>query len=299
MLNYQPITLADSALMNSYFNSVLYRNCDFSFSSIFCWQKQYQTTYALVDGFLVIRYICDDNMPCYMMPIGTGDMAKVLHDLIADAALRNERFRIHAITSEMFAILDAALPNTFSFEAHRDYFEYIYLSQDLITLSGKRFQHKRNHINRFKANFPNWQYMTLTDALVSQCRLLYQEWAKEYEQRHPHTVMPGEAYAVEMALKHHTQLNLRAGAIFVEDKMVAFSLGQAVTCDTFVVYVEKALVQYPGAFQLINQQLIANEAKEFEFINREEDLGLDSLRQAKMSYNPVRFLERGSVYVKE
>lgn len=285
--------------MNSYFNSVHYRNCDFSFSSIFCWQKQYQTTYAIVDGFLVIRYICDDNLPCYMMPIGTGDMAQVLSDVMADAKLRNERFRIHAITSEMFAILDAAMPNTFCFEAHRDYFEYIYLSKDLIELSGKRFQQKRNHINRFKVNYLNWQYKTLTDELVPQCKLLYQEWAKEYEERHPHTVMPGEAHAVDMALSYHDELGLKGGAILVENKLIAFSLGQAVTPDTFVVYVEKALVEYAGAFQLINQQLIANEAADLEFVNREEDLGLPSLRQAKMSYNPVRFLERGSVYVKE
>ncbi len=298
MINFTSISIYDKPKIDEFFLSVNYQNCDFSFANLFCWQKEYQTQFAIIDDFLVIRYICDDGLPCYMMPIGNADMREVLLKLLEISNAANERFRIHAVTVEMFHMINTALPNTFSFIPYRDYFEYIYLSKDLIELKGKKYQSKRNHINRFKSLYPNFTYKTLTSEYRSQCKELYALWVEAYNKKYPNGLMLGEEYAVHAALNNFDALGLKGGAIFLNEKMIAFSVGQGVTSDTFVVNIEKALVDYKGAFQLINKLFICHEASEYTFINREEDLGIPSLRQAKMSYYPVKFLERGTVCLK-
>jgi hypothetical protein len=299
MINYSIITLKDKELFDRYFSTMIYRNCDFSFANLFCWQNQYRTTFALVEEFLVIRYICDDGLPCFMMPVGKGDMSKVLLRLLDECREEGIHFRIHAITLEMFDLLNIALPDTFKFTPMRDYFEYIYSSEDLIYLKGKRFQPKRNHINKFISLFPDYKYLKVTKELIPSCKQLYEKWRQEYELKHEDSNLDGEGMSVYSALDNFDSLELMGGALMLDNELIAFSVGQSVTSDTFIVYIEKALTQYPGVYQLINQQFIAHEASEFPYINREEDLGILSLRQAKMSYYPIRFLERGSVCLKE
>ena len=298
MIQFKPISLEDKALFNRFFESVNYRICDFAFANLFCWQKQYSTTFAVVDDFLLIRYICDDGLPCYMMPVGNGDLKKILLRMLELANASFERFRIHAVTADMFADIDAALPHTFFFTPQRDYFEYIYLSADLIELKGKKYQSKRNHINRFKINYPEYKFVPFSPELVPACKALYQKWLHIYNDTHDEKVLFGEQHAVYEALANVDYLDLQGLVLFVGNEAVAFTLGQQVTNDTFVVFVEKALIEYQGAYQFINNAFIKAFASQVTYVNREEDLGILSLRQAKMSYHPVKFLERGSVCLK-
>lgn len=298
MIAFKPVEIEDKDLMMRYFHSVNYRNCDFSFATVFCWSYKYKTSYAIVDGFMLVRFLCDDGLPCYMMPIGEGDMSSILKRILDDCSERGDRFRIHAITLDMFAVLDKALPNTFSFEESRDYFEYLYLAQDLVTLIGKKFQPKRNHINQFKRLYPNYRYEELRPELISQCLALYATWAQNYMDKYPDADLQDEESSVRFAFDYFEQLELRGGCLFVGDAMVAFTFGEQITEDTFAIHAEKALHHVHGAFPMINQQFAQHEAAHFIYINREEDLGIESLRQAKMSYQPVQFLRRGSVYLK-
>lgn len=298
MQAFKAINIDDKGEINSYFSSINYRNCDFSFANLFCWQPQYQTSYAIIDNFLVIQFNCDDGFPCYMMPVGKGNMTELLLKLIHYSKKKNERFRIHAITAEMFELLDQALPATFLFKPLRDYFEYIYLSSDLIALKGKKYQQKRNHINRFKNLYPLFEYQSMSLIHIYDCKELYEKWMKQHLEKNPDSDIQGEKQAVFRALDNFIELELKGGCLLVDGKMAAFTLGQAVTPDTFVVYIEKALNNYQGAYQVINNQFLLHEASKYTFVNREEDLGIPALRQAKMSYHPYKFLERGSVCLK-
>jgi len=298
MQEFKSICLEDKALFNRYFESINYRICDFSFANLFCWQPQYQTSYAIIDNFLVIQFTCDDGLPCYMMPVGEGNMRELLLKLIHYSKNKNERFRIHAITIEMFELLNSALPTTFLFKPLRDYFEYIYLSSDLIELKGKKYQQKRNHINRFKIQYPSFVYQSMSLVHISACKELYEKWMKQHLEKNPDSAIQGEKQAVFRALDNFLELELEGGCLFVDGVLVAFTMGQAVTQDTFVVYIEKALNNYQGAYQVINNQFLLHEASKYTFVNREEDLGIPALRQAKMSYHPYKFLERGSVCLK-
>ncbi len=297
MIDFKDVSIEDSVVMTEYFSKVNYRNCDFSFATIFTWSHKYKTSYAIIDGFMVVRFICDDGLPCFMMPIGNGDIANILRLMMNEAEAGNERFRIHAITAQMFSVLDEALPNTFSFTEHRDYFEYLYLAEDLIHLQGKKYQPKRNHINRFKRENPNYSYLPLTNDLFPLCLGLYEKWKVAYLLRNPDEDLQGEEVSVHLAFKYFEELKLKGGALFVGNELVAFTFGEQITEDTFAIHAEKALTHVHGAFTMINNLFAAHEASSFIYINREEDLGIEPLRKAKMSYNPVRLLKRGSVYL--
>jgi len=295
MIEFKPIGIDDKKLIDKYLSLVNYKNCDFAFASLFCWQTKYHTSFAEINDFLVIRYLCDDGLPCYMMPIGHGDFATVLRLIMADVKERNERFRIHAITSQMFDLLDRALPNTFIFKEHRDFFEYLYLTEDLALLKGKKYQAKRNHINRFKIECPDFKIQPIKSENIQQCLELYNLWADLHLIRYPEEDLIEEQISVLRALDNYDELGLKGILLYAVDRVVAFSYGESITFDTFAVHVEKALHDVHGAYAMINQQFAQQVASNYLYINREEDLGIESLRQAKLSYHPHALLQRGSV----
>jgi len=299
MITFKPIEISDKGIIDSYLSLVNYRNCDFAFASLFCWQAKYKTSFAIIDNFFVIKYLCDDGLPCFMMPIGEGNLSNALLKIIDEANRLKIRFRIHAVTSDMFDILNAALPGRFNFQEVRDYFEYVYLRDDLVNLSGKKYQPKRNHINQFKKNYPNYQTQRITQENIDDCRAIYLKWFENHKNNHNDEDLSDETISVMSAFDNYDELNLRGLILYVDNIPVAFSYGEALTEDTFVVHAEKALTDIQGAYTLINQEFSKQIAIGYHYINREEDLGIESLRKAKMSYYPYTMLRRGSVCLKE
>lgn len=296
MLQFKTIELKDKSLLDSYLLKADFRNCDFSFSNIFCWKNRYQTTYDIVNGFLVIRFIGpENNMPYYMMPLGTGNLAKVLDILIKDAESHGFPFGMLSVTNEMFKLLDKAMPDTFVFTPMRGAFDYIYETENLKGLVGKKYQSKRNHINKFKSDHPDFEFIPITKELIPACLEMQKQWCID-NGCSDSDMLNSEAHAVRTALNNFEELQLSGGVIKTDGKLIAFSFGQQITDDTFGVHVEKAL---NGAYAIINQQIAEHVAYNFKYMNREEDLGIEPLRKAKMSYQPTILLEKGSVQLKK
>ena len=147
MIPFKDITLADKDTITSFTMKSDRRNCDLSFSNLCSWRFLYDTQFAVVDNFLVFKFWAGEQL-AYMMPVGTGDLKAVLWELIEDARKENQHFCMLGVCSNMRADLEAILPEQFTFTEDRDYADYIYLRSDLSTLKGKKFQAKRNHINR-------------------------------------------------------------------------------------------------------------------------------------------------------
>lgn len=149
MIPFKDIELQDKELITSFTLNSPRRNCDLSFSNLCSWRFLYNTKFAIMDGFLLLKFWADGEL-VYMMPIGNGDLNKVLDALIEDANREGEPFCLLGICAGMCSELETFMPGRFQFTADRDYADYVYLRSDLATLSGKKFQAKRNHINKFK-----------------------------------------------------------------------------------------------------------------------------------------------------
>lgn len=289
---FKPITLDDKEIITSYTMPSDYQNCDYSFSNICSWRFLYKTEYAVVDENLLIRFVIEDGKRIvYMMPMGQGDLTRSVALLEEDSLRHGHPLVILGTTPEARALLDGLMPDQFYHICDRDFYDYIYLREELATLSGKKLQSKRNHVNNFVKKY-DYEYVEITPDLVKECIALEQVWYSAHRTADDIDELNDERRALIYALNHFDRLDLRGGAIRVDGKIIAFSFGAPINHNTFGVHIEKADVNYEGAFAVINKEFASHLPEQYIYINREEDLGIPGLRQAKLSYKPVILLEK-------
>jgi hypothetical protein len=294
MLKFNPITIKDKEAITAYTRSGAFLNCDFAFSNMCSWRFLYDSEYAIDDDFLFIRFFLGkigNQRHAYMFPIGTGDVRQAIEKIEKDADDHNHSLRILGITPDGKKKIENLMPDKFTFTAERNYFDYIYLHEDLRTLKGKKYQPKRNHINKFKKNYA-YKYTPITPDMIPECLHLEQKWMQANHTEKDADSLTFENRSMVFALNHFDALDLTGGAIFVENEMVAFTYGSPINRFTFGIHVEKADIRYEGIFSVINQEFASRLPEQYLYINREEDLGLPGLRQSKLSYHPVILLEK-------
>jgi hypothetical protein len=284
--NFRPITLSDRDILNSYLLENPYGICDFSFGNIYIWQHKYNTRYTLHKGFLILR-AGEEGEHSYLMPLGKGNLKEVMEDLFD---LEGDALRFSSITPHMEEELRDIMPDGFKVVNPDDFCDYIYLSENMITLKGKKFNGKRNHINKFMSLYSDkYEYTEINDSLIEECKEMNRKWCLERDCRKSQT-----DYCETMrALDNYKEIGLKGGVLKVEDEVVAFTLGQKNNDNTFNVLIEKALGHIEGAYPMINKEFAAQETSDFMYINREEDMGEEGLKKAKLSYRPHLLLMKG------
>jgi hypothetical protein len=296
MISFKDIELKDKDLITSYTMKSPRRNCDLSFSNLCSWRFLYNTQYAILDGFLILKFWAEDKL-VYMMPIGNGDLKKVLDAMIEDSKYEKEQFCMLGVCSGMCEELKEIMPDRFHFEADRDYTDYLYLRTDLATLAGKKFQSKRNHVNKFRKTY-NYEYVPLTPDRIPECMELEAEWCK-MNNCNQHEGTGNERRALIYALQNFDALGLTGGILHVDGKIAAFTFGMPINEDTFGVHVEKADTRIDGAYAMINYEFANHIPEQYTYLNREEDLGIEGLRKAKLSYQPTILLEKYMAFLKD
>lgn len=286
MIEFHPVRLEDRSLIERYTMPSGICNCDLAFANMYCWQEVYHSAWAEIEGFLVIRFRIDGGERIgYMQPVGEGDFGPIIPLLREDAHAHGQRLRIIGLTDEGREMIRRMHVGQFAFESDRALEDYVYNAEDLRTLPGRRYQPKRNHINRFTAEYPDYHYEVLTRDRFGECMALEREWRRAHE---GHTSeLCAEQRAMQRGFEHFEELGLLGGCIYVGDRLVAFTFGSAVNDHTFDTHMEKADTEYDGAFTIINKLFAEHLPERFTLINREEDLGLEGLRRAKLSYHPA------------
>ena len=175
----------------------------------------------------------------------------------------------------------------FEIEHVRDFSDYIYSSENLINLSGKKFHKKKNLINKFMREYENrFEYRDITSNDRNVILEFNKLWCENNASKDEED-MAAETRAIELAMDNFDALCLKGGMILVDNKIIAYTLGSEINKETFGIQIEKALSEYSGSYQMINNLFAKNNLHGYKYINREEDLGIEGLRRAKMSYNPA------------
>ncbi|WP_298648658.1 phosphatidylglycerol lysyltransferase domain-containing protein [uncultured Proteiniphilum sp.] len=299
MLIFKSLELKDRDVINPYLRHQNYRASDLCFTNLYCWGRKFDTQFAVTDNWLFIRFKDNSGRNSYLKPVGTGDLKGAIDLIQEDHSSFSSPFQLRGLTREMMEEIETAMPGQFDYKLNRSVSDYIYTTEKLIYLKGKKLQSKRNHINRFKRE-NDWKYYSLTGnrVLVEECKNMLDKWMKVNKEEKD-TSLVYDDYATTLMLDNFEYLNLKGGLVCVDNEIAAFTIGEPLTEDTLVVHVEKAFTSIHGAYAIINQQFIENEASGFLYVNREEDMGIDNLRQAKLSYHPDILLEKYNARFKQ
>lgn len=290
MLDFQKITPSVRAEFEKYLLP-LGKSCEYSFANLYLWGRQRAT---FVDGYLVL-FSHFDRRAVYPFPAGQGDVRPVLDAVIQDARERGIACCITGLNKENMELLEQLYPGKFTFQCDRDSFDYVYNIDDLADLKGRKYQKKRNHVNKFRSMHPNWRTEVITDSHLPQIREMAANWFTVRQQMDPTGNYLLEQRALERALNHYEALALEGMVLRDEEKIVAFSIASRLSADTMDVHFEKALEDVEGAYAAINQafaQYLREKYPQVRYLDREDDLGLEGLRKAKLSYYPDHLREK-------
>lgn len=297
MINFKAPEPSDKSWVDELLRAGNERGCEYNFTNLYAWSGPYAQRIARLDGRL-LTLVSGVAGPCYLWPVGSGDIKPALEALWADARERGEPFRLACLTGDHVAELEALWPGGFLSEPDRDGFDYLYEIDRLADLGGKKLHAKRNHINRFVEQNPTWTYEEITPASLPDCRYMDEEWyrrSREREGAEEEKDLGDEGMALRAAMDHFEALGLEGGLIRLFGEVVAFTIGDRLSSDTYNAHFEKAYGELQGAYAIINREFAAwvrAKHPEVRYINREDDMGVEGLRKAKESYYPDLMVEK-------
>jgi hypothetical protein len=292
---FKKIELEDKALIDGYLAKKASRSCELVFANVYLWSRFFPTEFAIVEDTLIFRSLSEEEAMSITFPAGEeGQVKKALDVMQNYFRERQLPFRMHLVQEPEFALLERWYPGKFQIEYDRDAADYVYETEKLTTLAGKKLHGKRNHINNFKRMYQNWGYERITKENQEDCFQMALKWRTDHECEYDQEKRAEMCVALN-ALRLLEELNLVGGLLRIEDQVVAFTIGEPLSPDTFVVHIEKAFPDIQGAYPMINQQFVEHEAQDYKYVNREEDTGSQGLRKAKLSYHPAFLVEKGTV----
>lgn len=293
MLEFKYPELADRMQLRPILSGSGCMGSEYAFGTLFLWGGVYGSRYCLFRDFLLLSWGRDRLL--YNFPVGKGDRKEVLEAMIEDAKERNIPFRMWGMTSSQCSEMEQALPGKFEFTPDRDGADYIYRSTDLIQLAGRKYHSKRNHLSKFARAY-SFVYEDLGSDNLEECMQIAREWGTQNGV--PQTATAGELSALERAIQYFQELELSGGLIRIEGKPVAFTMGEELNPKVFLLHFEKALGGYDGLYAAINHEFASRRLAGYEYVNREEDMGIEGLRRAKLSYYPAILLDRYTAELK-
>lgn len=293
MLNFKMPEIEDKEWVDECLKHSNSLNCEYTFGNVFVWSTAYNTQICHYKNFFICKWGKDKNIS-YSLPLGEGDFSDAIRAIIDDAKENGVKPKIYGITSSYLSMLQESFTGDFEYHYDEAMNDYVYSVEKMASLSGKKYHGKRNHINNFKKQNPNWTFEVIDENNINDCIEFHTKWietrAEDDESTEDFSL---EFEAVLKAFENYKKLNFVGALIRVENKVIAYTMGEAnMKGNCFVTHFEKASAEIQGAYPIINQEFSNNCLKNYEYVNREEDLGLEGLRKAKESYYPEIFLEK-------
>jgi hypothetical protein len=281
-LDFTPITLDRQTEYRTLFDKCTQKASDYSFINLWGWRDEYGLEWAWTDDRVWLRQTKPETV--YWAPIGTCCKGSWSRDMLPEDARRFIRIpeKLAAIWQDDMGLEPVE---------DRDHFDYLYSVPELTALSGNRFHKKKNLLNQFRKKY-DYKFMPMTPDCVEQALDMQDSWCRWRDCESDETLV-AENEAIYRVLTNWDRLDgLIGGAIWVDERIVAYSLADALEGDTLVIHFEKGETRFKGIYQAINQMFLESMGAKYALVNREQDLGDEGLRKAKLSYNPSGFLKK-------
>jgi len=291
-LDFHPISIEKHGQYLEFFSGCETKTSDSSFFNLWAWAYEYGLEWAWEDDLVWIRQTIPETL--YWAPAGRWGLVNW-----------EKKFKDHFPETTVFIRIPEALLEIWSpfisvrgkWEESRDHWDYLYVLEELVGLKGKRFHKKKNLLNQFKKLY-QYQYSPFNSTMTGLALGMQEDWCtwKDCESSEG---LAAENRVISRVLKVWDNLpGLLGGALLVDDQMVAYTIAEKLAEDTILIHFEKGNQEFQGVNQAINQMFLENLNTNAIFVNREQDIGDEGLRRAKMSYNPVGFIKKYNVYMK-
>lgn len=289
MLDFNPIQLERAEEYQQHLRRTPQVASDYSFANLWGWAREYGLEWAFSDDLVWLRQTLPQ--PVYWAPVGAW------HQIDWRAALdRHEALPGFKRVPEVLADLwGREAGDRLRIEEDRANWDYVYDVEELVALRGNRFHKKKNLLNQFK-NQNAYRYESFSAAMIEQALALQDDWCT-WRDCEGSEVLSAENRAIQRVFVSWDRFpELLGGAIMVEDMIVAYTVAEPLDADTIVIHFEKGCPAQKGIYQAINQMFLESLQGRFHFVNREQDLGDEGLRKAKMSYHPVAYNKKYRVH---
>ena len=294
LCEYQVIDLSQKKMMKSYFDLVDYKACEYSFMTLYMWQHIYNTHVMEKDDTM---YVFGHDDKGYFSIVPVSKKKRWERDLIElekifQKCFNSAKIVMRAVPEEYAKFIEEEHPDRFNIYKERDAFDYVYDADKLRTLSGRKLHAKKNHFNSFLKEYEGrYQYKRLTEKSQFNDALdVMKRWA---ENKTIDDTIEVESEMVEKIFKNYEQhKDTKIGGIYIDGRLEAFTFADMLKEDMVCVHIEKANPEIRGLYPAINKIFLCEEYPDVKFVNSEDDLGLENLRKAKMSYNPIELIEK-------
>ena len=287
-IDFKPLEIQDKVVFNRFLRQDPPQISELTFTNLFMWRHRHQPSWLQWGNCLLIIFRPKEGAPFGLPPIGAGEKKKALDFLCRSLDALTHEVRVCRVDKAFVEkYVDTRL---YGVNLDRDNSDYVYLTQDLINLSGRKYHRKKNHLNQFIKGY-RFDYRPMDKDLVSSCLEMQESWCQMRECVEQPDLL-SEDFAVHEALTRFEDLDYQGGAIVIDSKVEAYALGEPLNRETAVIHIEKANPDIPGLYAVINQRFCSNVWADMTYINREQDLGSDGLRKAKESYYPHHMVEK-------
>ncbi len=290
MLEFKDFTIEDKELFDKYLLPYRFETSTYTFTTLLVWRKACEIQYTIYKDAMILKRMGHDGTTTFMQPLGyrKEDLRDIIGELQAYKAEHHMDYLLKDVEEPFADELREVFGEEFTIEEDRDNFDYVYDRDRLVSLSGKVLHKKKNHYNYFVKNNEYRDFRITEDNIE-----LIVEAAKSWCKRHScKGYLLYELRSIIELLHNLDRLNLIGMAVSVNDRIVAFTIGERVSDDTAIIHVEKADSEVRGAYNYVNRTFAEKHLEGIKWVNREEDMGIEGLRHAKMSYEPARFAKK-------
>ena len=296
MMIFKRLTIEDKDALEKFIYPYKFLSCEYSFTTLYIWREACDICFTIHKGALIIKKKDFEGRYYFMQPLGyKKENLKEIIDGLMDYKTENNMYYLFKDLDEGFM---EEISNIYDdvkdicIKEDRDNFDYLYEAEKLIKLSGKKLHGKKNHYNSFIKNYQYEVKDIKEEEVISEVILAAEKW---YEGNKEDNMLFYELQGIKDVLKNMEIVNIKGIAVYVDEKIVAFSLGEKLNDNLAVIHIEKADMSYNGVYSFINKTFIDRCFSDVKIINREQDLGIAGLRKSKLSYHPFK-LEKKYIF---
>lgn len=291
----QKLLLTDYPTIQPYLDDANYEGYNSNFATMMMWDHVYDIQYEVHDRFLVMLQSYKGTF-FFAMPFCKKEYVKDAIDyMISYAQRHNFPFLMDGVTKEMREYIQTTYDNAFIYQSTPNNDDYIYSKEALETLRGKKMQKRRNHYNAFLKNNPNFLYKEIEDSDIENVLSCLHRWEHEHEDEESIQL---ESVGIMHILNNRHALPIATGCIYINGVLEAFIIGSPLKHETIQILVEKANREIRGLYAAICKLFLENNYPSYNFVNREEDMGIPALRKAKKSLHPIAMVHKYRITIK-